>query len=183
MHSPRNPARRPARRRARLLLTAALLGATVSGLLAAPAHADGSTWCIFSTFDLPDGQVGTAYPGATMTIDCITNTGDDWGIDPVVFSTTPLPDGLVIDPTTGEITGTPTTPVVDLPVTITRTYSNGWTEQATDTITILPDDPGVPIAHPVAIGGASLAAASMAWFGFRRRRVAVCRTRAREAAS
>lgn len=51
---------------------------------------------------LPPGTVGSAYPGGTA----VAAFG---GAGPLTYSATGLPPGLIMDPTTGAITGTPTT--------------------------------------------------------------------------
>jgi subtilisin-like proprotein convertase family protein len=66
---------------------------------------------------LPDGIVGTAYDQTVFGVD---------GIGPYTFAITfgSLPDGLTLNPTTGQVSGTPTTAGV-FRYDITATDSNG----------------------------------------------------------
>lgn len=67
-----------------------------------------------TTTSLPDGTVGAAYNGQIQIIG---------GVDPVAFSASGLPDGLGMDPTNGDITGTVATAGV-FSVSVTATDSS-----------------------------------------------------------
>lgn len=79
---------------------------------------------------LPNGTVGTAY-SQTLSV-----TG---GTAPYTFAVTTgvLPGGLTLNPSTGDITGTPTT-VESQTFTVTATDANGCTVSQSYTITVDP---------------------------------------------
>jgi len=77
---------------------------------------------------LPDGIVGTVYPTQTLP----SATG---GKGPYTYVATNLPPGLVFNPTTREITGTPTSGGT-FTVAVTVTDANGNTANATYTINV-----------------------------------------------
>jgi len=67
---------------------------------------------------------------------------DDEG-DPITWSAAPLPDGLQVDPETGEITGSPVDPQIE---TVVVTAADPWGESSAEfewTINRLPVDPRV----------------------------------------
>ena len=83
-----------------------------------------------TTSALPDGQVGVTYT-ATLTA-----TG---GTPPYSWSATGLPDGLDIDPTSGQVTGTPQAGTHgDHTIDITVVDDQGTTESTQLTLTIEP---------------------------------------------
>lgn len=77
--------------------------------------------------NLPNGTVGTGYTSTAPTL-----TG---GSGSYTFSAVGLPQGLVIDPATGIISGAPVVPG-DYSVTITATDASGVTRSFTDAITV-----------------------------------------------
>ncbi|RKY12182.1 MAG: hypothetical protein DRP82_06865, partial [Planctomycetota bacterium] len=86
-----------------------------------------------TTTALPEGEVGVAYPTTTLTA-----TG---GTPPYTWSdvnSTLQTYGLTLDPSTGEITGTPTqaTPAGGATVTIEVTDANNDTAQKDFTLVI-----------------------------------------------
>ncbi|WP_316801046.1 putative Ig domain-containing protein [Pedobacter frigidisoli] len=79
--------------------------------------------------NLPDGVTGTVYP--TQIIPSATG-----GTGPYTYTATNLPPGLTFDPTTREITGTPTVPGnYTIPVTVTDANGNSVTSNYTVKIT------------------------------------------------
>jgi len=91
---------------------------------------------------LPNGITGTAYP--LQTIPAATG-----GTGPYTYTAVNVPAGLTFDPTTREITGTPTTPgIYTIPVTATDANGNTVTSNYTVTIT----DPFVLPAATLANG-------------------------------
>lgn len=80
--------------------------------------------------DLPDGQILKSYHYDVLFEADIASA-------PGVFSATGLPAGLSMDPNTGVISGTPTTPVSNVRVVITATNPIGSTS-VEDLISILP---------------------------------------------
>lgn len=82
---------------------------------------------------LPDGEAGTAYQAQIIPTA---------GTDPLTFSATGLPPGLALDPTTGTLTGTPTTTGT---FTITLTAGNLiGSATATFTLTVAAASPAPP---------------------------------------
>ena len=82
-----------------------------------------------TTTSLPSGEVGTPYSATIMT------TG---GVSPLTFSIVSgsLPDGLTLDPSSGIISGTPTTvEVSDFTVQVTSSCGNSVTQPLSITIT------------------------------------------------
>ncbi|TCD12507.1 T9SS type B sorting domain-containing protein [Pedobacter frigidisoli] len=78
---------------------------------------------------LPDGITGTLYP--TRTIPAATG-----GTGPYTYTATGVPAGLTFNPTTREITGTPTVPgVYTIPVTVVDANGNTVTSNYTVKIT------------------------------------------------
>lgn len=87
--------------------------------------------------DLPDGQALTAY-----TPTAVTATG---GTEPYAWSAVGLPDGLTIDATSGEITGTP---VAQGDSIIRVGAAGGGTAWADKALTIAPPpDPGLAVLN------------------------------------
>jgi gliding motility-associated-like protein len=78
---------------------------------------------------LPDGLTGTVYP--TQTIPVATG-----GTGPYTYTATGIPPGLTFNPTTREITGTPTQPgIYTIPVTVVDANGNTITSNYTVKIT------------------------------------------------
>jgi gliding motility-associated-like protein len=78
---------------------------------------------------LPDGLTGTVYP--TQTIPAATG-----GTGPYTYTATGVPPGLTFNPTTREITGTPTQPgIYTIPVTVVDANGNTITSNYTVKIT------------------------------------------------
>ncbi|WP_167343658.1 gliding motility-associated C-terminal domain-containing protein [Pedobacter borealis] len=78
---------------------------------------------------LPDGVTGTVYPTQTIPA-AIGGTG------PYTYSATGVPPGLTFNPTTREITGTPTQPgIYTIPVTVVDANGNTITSNYTVKIT------------------------------------------------
>ncbi|WP_431293912.1 beta strand repeat-containing protein [Pedobacter sp. P26] len=78
---------------------------------------------------LPDGLTGTVYP--TQTIPVATG-----GTGPYTYTATGVPPGLTFNPTTREITGTPTQPgIYTIPVTVVDANGNTITSNYTVKIT------------------------------------------------
>ena len=111
--------------------------------------ATSATPCPPGTFTLGTGSTSSAAclsvvvtnPGdqsdyINAPITALTNSENN-GIAPVSWSATGLPAGLTIDPTTGTITGTPTTPCT-CSVTLTATDADNNTGSANFTWSILP---------------------------------------------
>ncbi|MEZ5138341.1 MAG: right-handed parallel beta-helix repeat-containing protein [Acidimicrobiales bacterium] len=132
-------------------------------VLQSPVGICGAVPLTITAATLPDGTLGAAYTSPTPTV--VGGTG------PYTWSATGLPAGLTIDPATGVVSGTPTVAVADQPVTITVTDANGEVTTFETTITVLPDDPGVPMSDPLT-AGVGLAAA-IALLALQRRRRAV----------
>src|SRR5262249_46388397 len=81
------------------------------------------------------GQVPSRPPEASVgAITWTVGSPTPPGADPAPA----LPPGLSINAATGQITGTPTSPVVNFPVTITATDSSGKTGSYVAHITIYP---------------------------------------------
>lgn len=83
---------------------------------------------------LPDGVTGTLYP--TQTIPAATG-----GTGPLTYSAVSLPPGLSFNPTTREITGTPTQPgnyIIPVTVTDANGYSitSNYTLKVTDPLSL-----------------------------------------------
>ncbi|UCR90245.1 putative Ig domain-containing protein [Mycetocola spongiae] len=105
---------------------------------------------------LPDGTVGTAY---TPTI--VTATGQPdltWSIgSDQTRAVAALPEGLELNPTTGEITGTPTTAgeyivpitVTDVFGTATRDFPLTVAAAAVPPTTVVPETPAPEVTTPV----------------------------------
>lgn len=76
---------------------------------------------------------------------------------------------MAIDPATGVVSGTPTFAVAEFDVDITATDANDDAVTTTVTWNILPEDPGIPMGHPLVAGGAlALLAAGAFAVRFRR---------------
>jgi gliding motility-associated-like protein len=84
---------------------------------------------------LPDGQVGSPYP--TQVLPAATG-----GTLPYTYTATGLPPGLIFNPATREITGTPTLGGT-FPVTVTVTDATGATATATYIIVVTVPAPAV----------------------------------------
>lgn len=102
------------------------------------------TITVTTTGPVPNGQIGTAYPGVTFQ-----QTG---GTLPITWSVTAgtLPAGLTLSPSGGTITGTPTQSG-SFTVTVTATDANGCTgslqitiQVTCPTIAVLPAGPTLP---------------------------------------
>jgi gliding motility-associated-like protein len=89
---------------------------------------------------LPDGTVGTPYGPQTLPA-AVGGTG------PFTYTATNLPPGLIFNPVTREITGTPT---VGGPYTITLTVTDGTGATATATYSVL-----VSVPNPVVLSAQS----------------------------
>lgn len=81
-----------------------------------------------TTASLPNGQVGVAYPGATLA--------GSGGTAPYTWTSTALPAGLTLNGSTGVISGTPTGPTGTTSVTITIHDSNLGTASTSLSLTI-----------------------------------------------
>jgi uncharacterized repeat protein (TIGR01451 family) len=80
---------------------------------------------------LPDGLFNAAYAGATFTQMGSTGTTITWSATGLL--------GLVIHPTTGAVSGSPTNTAVNGPVTITATDEFGCQGTANRTLTVRPN--------------------------------------------
>jgi hypothetical protein len=80
---------------------------------------------------MPEGLFMVAYPGVTFTQTGSTGSTITW-------SATGLPLGLAISPTTGAVSGTPTTTVAGAAVVVTATDNFGCTGTRSTTITVRP---------------------------------------------
>jgi uncharacterized protein YjbI with pentapeptide repeats len=95
----------------------------------------------------PDGVVGQGYVATTLTV-----TG---GTGPYTWTATGLPPGLAISPTTGQITGTPTT---------ANTNGSSVTIQATDAATppeSVPFTTTIRVGNPIVITPLTLPAGAI----------------------
>ena len=122
------------------------------------------TNALTASASLPDGTVNQPYTSPSPT----TSNGTG----PFTWSATGLPAGLSIDPATGVVSGTPTAAVAGQTVDFTVTDSLGEQATTSATITVLPDDPGVPLANPAVAAGVLVLGFGVA-FATRRRRYAM----------
>ena len=99
-----------------------------------------------TTTSLPNGQVGSAY--ATT----LSATG---GTAPVSWSLTggTLPAGLMLNATTGTISGTPTATAAQTPLTFTATDSSSMAQTTSDTLTLTIGPAGIAVAISPARAG------------------------------
>ena len=109
---------------------------------------------------MPDGTVGQAYTAN------LTATG---GSAPYTWAANGLPAGLSINPSTGAITGTPTTAATGVHIIVTVTDATGAQAAAAYTININAPASGAPVVNPV-VGSLALLIGGAGLFGVRRRR-------------
>lgn len=96
---------------------------------------DGNTLKASST--ILDGEVGNPYVGALPSV--TNGTGPyTWSLPPNDDGSATLPAGLTLNASTGQITGTPTTAVVNFPVILRVTDAAGVVGQVAGRITIYP---------------------------------------------
>jgi putative flippase GtrA len=91
-----------------------------------------------TTVSLPDGQVGVAYAGGVAATGGVPTY--TWS----VISGT-LPDGLTLNTSTGQITGTPTTAAVNVALTFRVVDSDNPPQSATRNLTLTIAPPGLAI--------------------------------------
>ncbi len=99
---------------------------------------------VISTGSLPDGTRGTAY---TTTLTATGNPAGTW-------TAAPLPDGLSLDPSTGVISGTPTTPS-DTSVVIGFTQTSTGLAAAPKTLTLHVNQASPPVIATSALPSAT----------------------------
>lgn len=90
---------------------------------------------------LPDGQVAAAYPTTLVEL--------AGGTDPATWTSTEMPPGLVFDPITGVLSGTPSA-AGSFPITVTATDAVSATVSATYTIDVREQ---LTVATPTLPGG------------------------------
>src|SRR5579859_902663 len=115
-------------RASRSRLLAAAVGVLLAGGAAAAVMAPAGAAVSPVTISNP-GTQDTHPLGSAVDVKFTAGDTDSSGL-PLAFSSTALPAGLAINPTTGEITGTTTTPF-NRSVTVTATDQNAATATAT----------------------------------------------------
>jgi len=99
-----------------------------------------------TTTSLPNGQVGSAYA---------TTLSASGGTAPVSWALSggTLPAGLMLNATTGTISGTPTATAAQTPLTFTATDSSSMAQTTSDTLTLTIGPAGIAVAISPARAG------------------------------